>query len=185
MTSRIQPGTEVRVKDPSTGGEKGRKLARFGLLPHEALWEIAEHYGVGASKYDDHNWRRGFDWSLSYDALQRHLALWWSGEDIDPESGTHHLAAAGFHVLTLLTFVREHPEGDDRWRGDDAEVEEGEPDEEGPITEENPYVTPHVSVPTAPRVPYWSPEDIDAATAQLGRKIDPRWVGWTAGLQPY
>jgi hypothetical protein len=102
----------------STGGEKGVKPQRYSLLPVEALAAIAEHYGKGAAKYSDHNWRRGYEWSKSYDALQRHLNAFWSGEDLDAETGSHHLAAAGFHVLALLQW---HLEGgftalDDRYR---------------------------------------------------------------------
>ncbi len=76
--------------------------------------QIAEHFGKGAAKYADRNWERGYEWSLSFAALQRHLWAFWMGEDHDPEMGSHHLAAAGFHVLALLTFVEEHPSLDDR-----------------------------------------------------------------------
>lgn len=110
---------EVRVTS-KTGGQKGTKPARFGLIPPMALWKVAELYGKGAEKYDDWNWRKGYDWHLSYDAMQRHLALFWSGEDIDPETGMPHLACAAFHCLTLLTFMDEHPEFDDRFKGDVA-----------------------------------------------------------------
>lgn len=106
--------TEERVVNPTTGGEKGTKLARFELLPPDALRQIAEQFGRGASKYADRNWERGYDWSLSFGALQRHLWAWWGGEDDDPEFGSSHLAAAGFHVLALLTFMASHPELDDR-----------------------------------------------------------------------
>ena len=46
----------------TTGGEKGTKLARYDLLPVGPLRQVAEHYGKGASKYADHNWRRGYEW---------------------------------------------------------------------------------------------------------------------------
>lgn len=107
---------ETRVTNAATGGEKGQKLARFDLLPWDALWQVAEHYGVGAAKYADHNWRRGYDWSLSIAALSRHLALFTMGEDNDEETGTPHPAAIVFHGLSLLVFMREHPELDDRYR---------------------------------------------------------------------
>ena len=105
---------ETRIVDPDTGGQKGQKLARFDLLPVEALWEIAEHFGRGAEKYADRNWERGYKWSLSYAALMRHLTAWWGGEEFDEETGSHHLAAVGFHAMVLLTFIHTHPEGDDR-----------------------------------------------------------------------
>jgi hypothetical protein len=104
---------EVRTVS-STGGEKGVKSARFDLIPVEALTRLAEHYGRGAQKYDDHQWRKGYEWSKSYAALQRHLTAWWGGEDLDPEFGTSHLAAVAWHAFTLLTFIEIHPDHDDR-----------------------------------------------------------------------
>lgn len=95
---------EIRVVDEKTGGEKGSKLARFSLIPPEFLWGLAEHYGRGAKKYDDRNWERGYKWSLSFDALQRHLHQWLLGEDRDQETGTHHLIAVGWHVCALFIF---------------------------------------------------------------------------------
>lgn len=113
--------TEHRATS-STGGQKGRKLARFDLLPPEALWALAEHYGKGAEKYEDHNYRRGYPWSWSYAALQRHAQAFWSGEDVDEETGSHHLVAVAWHALTLYLFGLEHPENDDRYRPSDEEV---------------------------------------------------------------
>jgi hypothetical protein len=95
---------EQMVVDPETGGAKGSKLARFDLLPYDALLLVAEHFGKGASKYQDRNWERGYDWGLSMAALQRHLAAFWSGEDVDEETGSFHLQAVVFHALALLTF---------------------------------------------------------------------------------
>jgi len=105
---------EVRITNEKTGGQKGQKLERFDLLPAGPLREIARHYGVGAEKYEDRNWERGYDWSLSFGALQRHLWAFWSGEDIDEETGSKHLAAAAFHVMALMQFMDQHPELDDR-----------------------------------------------------------------------
>jgi hypothetical protein len=104
---------ETPVTSP-TGGIKGQKLARFDLLPPKALYEVAEHYGRGAEKYSDDNWRKGYDWSLSYAAMQRHAHKFWAGEDLDPETGTHHLAAVVFHALTILENKDRFPEYDNR-----------------------------------------------------------------------
>lgn len=105
---------ERRVVNATTGGAKGQKLARFDLLPADALRQVAEHYGKGAAKYEDRNWERGYDWSLSFSAMQRHAWQWWNGEDVDEETGSSHLAAVIFHALALLTFDKTHPELDDR-----------------------------------------------------------------------
>jgi len=106
---------EVRVTDPDTGAQKGSKPERFDLIPAGALAQLSRVYGEGARKYDDHNWRGGYAWGLSYAALQRHLTAFWGGEDLDPESGMPHLAHAAWHCFTLLTFMEEHPEKDDRY----------------------------------------------------------------------
>lgn len=106
--------TEVRQVDKTTGAAKGSKLARFSLIPPKCLWELAEHYGKGSLKYADRNWEKGYDWHLSYDALGRHLLAFWMGEDIDPETGSHHLIAVAWHAFCLRTFLESHPEKDDR-----------------------------------------------------------------------
>ncbi len=105
---------EMRVVDPATGGEKGSKLARFDLIPPHALTLLAEHYGRGSEKYEDHNWRRGYAWSLSFAALMRHAWAFWAGEDNDSETGTPHVVAVAWHALTLATFLDEQLGTDDR-----------------------------------------------------------------------
>lgn len=97
---------EVRVVDEKTGGMKGSKLAQFSLIPGEFLWDIAEHYGKGCAKYERENWLRGYRWSLSYDALQRHIHQWLSGETHDQETGSHHLVAAVWHCIALFIFEK-------------------------------------------------------------------------------
>lgn len=117
VDSEPREGREAEVRTTSvTGGQKGVKEARFDLIPSEALTQLAEHYAAGAAKYGDHNWRKGFEWSKSYAALNRHLHAFWGGEWLDPETGKPHLSAVAFHAFCLLTFEREHPEFDDRYK---------------------------------------------------------------------
>lgn len=107
--------TETR-KTSSTGGEKGQKDEAYALIPVGPLAEVARVYGFGAEKYSDHNWRKGYPYSWSYSALQRHINAFWSGEDTDPESGRSHLAHAAFHLFSLMEFVNEELGEDDRYR---------------------------------------------------------------------
>jgi hypothetical protein len=95
---------EERVVDPTTGGEKGSKQAVLGDLCPKALMLVAQVAGFGRRKYNRLNYLKGFDWSLSYDACQRHLHAFWAKEDIDPESGLPHLAHAAWQCLCLLAF---------------------------------------------------------------------------------
>jgi hypothetical protein len=106
---------EVRVTS-STGGQKGSKEARYDLIPAGPLKTLAELYGRGALKYEDRNWERGYDWSLSFAALNRHLWQFWNGEDCDEETGKPHLASVAWHAFALLEFMEKHPDFDNRPR---------------------------------------------------------------------
>ena len=112
-TVRRLNGDEVRVTS-ATGGEKGSKEARFDLIPVGPLTQLARLYGRGAEKYAARNWERGYDWSLSYAAAQRHMTQFWAGEDVDEEMGLPHPVAAIFHMMALVQFLEQHPEFDDR-----------------------------------------------------------------------
>lgn len=105
---------EIRMVDPKTGGQKGSKLADFSMLPPSTMWELAEHYGKGATKYSPNNWCKGYKWSYSYSALQRHLHQFWMGEDIDAETGSKHMIAAAWHCLALAWFMDNRKDHDDR-----------------------------------------------------------------------
>lgn len=117
ITTISTTSLETRAKSIS-GGEKGRKAERHSLIPLGPLDEIARVYDYGSRKYDDHNWRKGYPWSWSYDALQRHLRAFWGNQELDLESGLPHLAHAAFHILALLEWSKTKPEMDDRYRKD-------------------------------------------------------------------
>lgn len=105
--------TEVRVTS-ETGGEKGQKLAQLGALDPLALLEVAKVAGFGATKYARFNYLKGYDWSLSYDAAERHGLLHQAGEDRDPESGRLHAAHAAWHWMTQVSFLLRDIGTDDR-----------------------------------------------------------------------
>ncbi|GAB2733610.1 dATP/dGTP diphosphohydrolase domain-containing protein [Nocardioides pakistanensis] len=111
------PTGEIRTTS-ATGGQKGAKEAQFALIPPGPLWELAVLYGRGAVKYEPDNWKRGYPWSLSYDALKRHLDLWWSRtEDYDPEMGVKHLINVAWHAFNLAWMMENQPDFDDRPNG--------------------------------------------------------------------
>lgn len=120
---------EVTVTDTKTGGQKGMKKVRFSLIPHEALWALATHYGICTpefgGKYAPKNWEKGYAWSLGEDALFRHYYLWKSGQSYDTGeggSGTHHLICVIWHAISLYIFQT-------RMLGtDDLRVHTGVPD---------------------------------------------------------
>lgn len=106
--------SEVRIVDPTTGGAKGQKPERYEQIPAWPLAEVARCYGFGQEKYERGNFLKGYAWSLSTDALLRHIHAWRAGESRDPESGLHHLAHAAFHLFALMQFERAGLGTDDR-----------------------------------------------------------------------
>jgi hypothetical protein len=95
-------------------GKKGVKSARFDLLPWDALWVVALVFGKGAEKYAERNWERGYEWSKSKGAQDRHDALFNMGEDFDDESELPHLAHVAWHALVRLAFFLREAGVDDR-----------------------------------------------------------------------
>lgn len=87
----------------------GRKFdigkLRYGLIPPLAQQEMVKVLTFGAEKYEPDNWKHVEDSITRYfDAMERHVWAWKMGEDLDPESGIHHLA----HAMCCLAFLYEH-----------------------------------------------------------------------------
>lgn len=106
--------SEVRVIDPKTGGAKGKKPEAYAYIPTAPLAEVARVYGMGAEKYEPWNWAKGYAWSLSLSAMQRHIEAFKARTPKDSESGLHHLAHAAFHLFALMEFERLKLGTDDR-----------------------------------------------------------------------
>ena len=101
----IPASKEMKEYNEATKGRKfdGGKL-EYGLLPPLALEETVKVLTFGAQKYERDNWQKVPDAKRRYfDALQRHVWSWKQGEQIDPESGIHHLA----HAMCCLMFILE------------------------------------------------------------------------------
>jgi hypothetical protein len=121
LMAEAKPGQIIPCSDPKaiitdqTAGAKfdGGKIGVW-MLPPDPLIDIARVLDFGAQKYASYNWTNGIKYSRIYGSLLRHLWAWWKGEDIDPESGLHHLAHAGCNVLFLLQFSRSRKSFDDR-----------------------------------------------------------------------
>ncbi len=105
----------IASKNESGGTKHDSNKPRMELLPQEALEEIAKVLTFGAKKYDDNNWRKGFDYSRLIGASLRHIAAFQQNENTDPESGESHLAHAACCLLFLITHEKLKLGKDDRW----------------------------------------------------------------------
>lgn len=104
--------SDVKVDGGGLRYNEGK--ARFDLLPPEALFALAEHYGVGASKYQDRNWERGMAWMKCFASMMRHAWAWARGEDFDPETGTHHMIAVAWNAIAIFVYHSRQVGNDDR-----------------------------------------------------------------------
>lgn len=116
---------------------------RIELIPAKPIQLLGEVYSRGAHKYSIYkrkdgtkvlgkdisveeaanlemvysgadNWRNGLVWTEAIGSVERHINAFKSGEDIDKDLGTYHLANAAWGLFSLLEFYGTHPELDDR-----------------------------------------------------------------------
>lgn len=83
----------------------GDKKLPTHLVPPALILGVARNMGDGAEKYGAFNWRDKKVEVMTYvGAIQRHLAAFIDGEDVDPESkrGATHLGAIGACVGILM-----------------------------------------------------------------------------------
>ncbi len=91
----LAPLAEAIGKLPSSNPKRafGVKKPSAQFIPPVAIIEESVVMALGAAKYGAFNWQDDpVDATTYYSAAIRHLLQWFSGEDIDPESGASHLA---------------------------------------------------------------------------------------------
>lgn len=69
-------------------------------------------------KYPMDNWRKGMKWSIVIDCLERHLADFKNGVDIDPEDGIPTIWKVATNAAFLIEYSKTCPELDDRYKGE-------------------------------------------------------------------
>jgi hypothetical protein len=123
MTYNNEHVAEIPVPAP-TAPKDHEKENKFqpSLLPMDLLVPMLEPaYREGVLKYHRESWRNGFNATVMYDALRRHLDAWfYELESYDPESmekfniEKHHLGAVIFCVINLYNTEMNFPHLDDR-----------------------------------------------------------------------
>jgi hypothetical protein len=69
--------------------------------------EVLEY---GANKYAPKNWQKGLDKSEILESLQRHVAKLFDGENIDQESGLHHIGHIMCNAMFYSYFLDDNKE---------------------------------------------------------------------------
>lgn len=94
-----------KIKDTNPKDSVGIRKAPVSTVSGAVISEMGLGMLEGARKYGRHNYRAvGVRFSVYRDAAWRHLNAWWDfGQDIDPDSGLHHITKA----LACLAVLRD------------------------------------------------------------------------------
>ena len=110
----------VGLGKPINGAKQGSGLRyntnkpEIHQVPISLINGVAEVLKYGEQKYAKGNWEGGFEWTIPYDCLMRHMFAWLSGEEQDKESGLSHLYHAAANIAMLIEFKETHKELDNR-----------------------------------------------------------------------
>lgn len=118
-----QQHTESKFPSPEDPGCKptnpkdavGSMKAKFSTIPAGVMFEIGLALLEGMVKYGRHNYRGvGVRASIYYDAAMGHLADWWEGQDLDPDSGFNHVVKSIASLVVLRDAMLQDKLEDDR-----------------------------------------------------------------------
>lgn len=110
------------VKEDSIGymlSELGRfQFTHDGEIVKSLLCEFGEHledcarvFDYGRKKYAEWNWLKGMPWSVPLGCAVRHLLALDKGEELDPESGLHHMGHVLCNLVMLASYADVYREG--------------------------------------------------------------------------
>lgn len=94
-------GKDVPGPDPK--GAAGLLKTQLQLIPPAFNVEVAKALQNGSSKYGPWNWRQSRVEVMTYiGAMRRHIDAFLNGEDIDPDSGAHHLGCVAASAAIVI-----------------------------------------------------------------------------------
>lgn len=122
----LKKADAARKDEPAMRYDGGKP--RVDLIDPGFILRLGKHYGKGALKYADHNWKKGMSFSRCYASAQRHMLAFWSGEDEGvetlPDGSTFtypHTIAAAWNMAALdyyMTTPELREKFDDRHKKD-------------------------------------------------------------------
>ena len=102
-------------KDSNPKKAFGDMKVGLSSVPMGPIFALAVAMAEGGRKYGKHNYRYlGCKHSTYFDAAVGHLVSWWEGEDIDEESGVHHLIKALASIVVMYDSILCGNDNDDR-----------------------------------------------------------------------
>lgn len=103
------------MKDTNPKDYIGSNKLPISLVPKQVIGHIALAMLEGSLKYGAYNYRdAGVRASIYEDAKCRHGDRWWEGEDIDPDSGQHHIFKEIASLIVLADGILNDNWVDDR-----------------------------------------------------------------------
>ena len=115
----VSSGSPIPSDPPDTRGKKGIKFDSekppMDLIPYDALVEIAKVLAAGEKKYGTANWQNGIEMRRLISAALRHIGQFNSGEDLDEETETIHLANAATNLMFAIWMFKNRKDLDNRW----------------------------------------------------------------------
>ncbi len=103
------------IKDSNPKQAYGDTKVGLSSVPMGPLYAVATAMAEGGMKYGRHNYRvLGCKHSTYFDAAMGHLVSWFEGEDVDAESGIHHLMKAAASIFVIYDSILMENDTDDR-----------------------------------------------------------------------
>lgn len=104
MSDTLGPvDTNWKESNPKDAAAVSQGRVSLGLFPDTAVLAGCMAMHEGREKYGQYNYRAvGVRASVYHEALRRHVAAWWNGEDIDPDSGLPHIWKALACLAVLI-----------------------------------------------------------------------------------
>lgn len=95
---------------------------KWSLVSWKALEPMVRVLMFGASKYDNHNWKRGLKYTETCESLQRHMNSFLEGEDDDKESKLSHVAHILCNAMFLSYMYLFRKDMDDRFKDENIKL---------------------------------------------------------------
>lgn len=88
---------------------------RIDLIDPKFIIALGDLLSWSLIKYKERDWENvPYSWSDFYSAIFRHMLKWWSGQDLDEESGRSHLLHAALNIMFLFNYTQRQFGKDDR-----------------------------------------------------------------------